>query len=871
MVEFGARLSLKDNMYATLQKNLKAQRQFAEQVSKTSSSIKGLGSQRASPTITAKDKASGIIKSVSKTVANVGNAVATPVVKVKDTASKVVSKLKTNLGGVCKKVWTPIVKAKDMASKVLSGIGQGLKKIGSTVAKATVAIKDGATKALAKIGSTLKTLAKGVTIAVGVAGAGLTALVGGAVSEGASMEQNIGGVETMFGADAGAVMANANKAYKTAGLSANEYMESVTSFSASLLQSLGGDTKKASEVADMALIDMADNANKFGTDMSSIQNAYQGFAKQNYTMLDNLKLGYGGTKEEMQRLLTDAQKITGVKYDINNLSDVYGAIHAIQDKMGVTGATANEASTTFSGSFSAMKASAKNLLAGLTTGGDITPQMEQLIDSASTFLFDNAIPMVGRVIESLPTAIGVAIEKGAPKIKQLGGKIVSALKSGLKSMLPAGMAEMVDPVFNGIGSTITKAISTAKSVFQSLLPAISNIITTLAPVVGQIGDLFFEIAPIIADTLGSAFGEGGGLVQGFADLVSGAIPIVKQVVMSLAQVFKAVIPAIQPILTTLGSMVQTIFPVIQDVITTFGDIVAQVFPIVANIISVALSAIMPIIQALATLIQTALPIISSIVSVVAGVIQTVMPVISQIFADVGGKIAQIITGIVVPIVQKLGDIFQKIAPVIQMAVEVVSNVLSVAWSIISPILDLVISIFELLWSILEPIIDALVDAFMWLWEKLEPVFSWFSDAVSAVGDAVGGVVDWIGGAVDTVGSWFGFAYGKDRVPYDNYPAVLHQGEKVLTRNQADQYERVMSTRGVQINNALQPLDKTLSNDTGSTGNAGQLQEVQAVSKAGATVNIEKLADTVVLEKDADVDKVVEDMVKKFRKLVPNIA
>ena len=574
----------------------------------------------------------------------------------------------------------------------------------------------------------------------------------------------------------------------------------------------------------------------------------------------------------MQRLLKDATKLTGVEYDIKNLSDVYNAIHAIQENIGVTGTTAKEASSTFSGSFASMKSSAKNLLANLALGGDITSSMEQLIDTASTFLFDNALPMIGRIFEKLPDAIGVAIKKGAPKIKQLGGTIVKALKEGLKNMLPAGMAEMVDPVFNSIGSAITKAIETAKSVMQSLLPAISHIITTLAPVVEQIGDLFFEVAPIVAESLGNAFGEGGGFVELFADIVSGAIPVVRQVILSLVQVFDAVIPAIQPILTTLGSMIQMLFPVIQDIIVTFGDSVAEIFPVIAHVISVALTACMPIIQALATLIQTALPIVSNVISVVAGVIQTVLPVVSQIFTDVGGKIAEIINGIIVPIVQKLGDIFAKIAPAIQSAVTIVSSVISVAWSIISPILDLVISVVKLVWSIMEPIIDALVTAFVWLYDKLEPIFSWLANALSSVGDAVGGVVDWIGGAVDTIGGWFGFAYGKDRVPYDNYPAVLHQGEKVLTRNQADQYERAMSTRGVQLNNALQPVDRDVSNsgNTGGVGTTGQHEEVREISKAGTTVNIEKLADTVVIEKEADVDRVVEDMVKKFRKLVPNM-
>ena len=255
MIEFGARLSLKDNMHATLQKNLKTMKKFSDQVKRVNDNVKSFARAKVAPVIQAKDK-----------------------------ATTVINKLKDKLKGIAKTVAKPFIALKDRASPIIEKVKGGLKKVGSTVAKATVAIKDVATAGLSKIGGTLKTLAKGVTIAVGIAGAGVGALLKGSLGAGASMEQSIGGVETLFGADAGAVMANADNAYKTAGLSANEYMETVTSFSASLLQSLSGDTKKASAVADMALIDMADNANKFGTDMGSIQNAYQGFAKQNYTI-----------------------------------------------------------------------------------------------------------------------------------------------------------------------------------------------------------------------------------------------------------------------------------------------------------------------------------------------------------------------------------------------------------------------------------------------------------------------------------------------------------------------------------------------------------------------------------------------------------
>lgn len=261
---------------------------------------------------------------------------------------------------------TPVVRVKDKATSTISKINNKVKTLGKQVAAPVVKAKDATEKGLSAISGKLKGLAAGVIIPATIAATAVTtAVVGGAVGQGARLEQSTGGVETLFKGDASAVKANADKAFQTAGLSANDYMEQVTSFSASLLNSLNGDTAKSAKIADMAMIDMADNANKFGTNIESIQNAYQGFAKQNYGMLDNLKLGYGGSKEEMERLLKDAQKLPeamGRKFDISNLSDVYEAIHLIQDNMGVAGTTAKEASQTFSGSFSAMKAAAKNVL-----------------------------------------------------------------------------------------------------------------------------------------------------------------------------------------------------------------------------------------------------------------------------------------------------------------------------------------------------------------------------------------------------------------------------------------------------------------------------------------------------------------------------
>src|SRR5699024_6705171 len=208
-------------------------------------------------------------------------------------------------------------------------------------------------------------------------------------------------------------------------------METVTSFSASLISSLGGDTEKAVKYADMAITDMSDNANKMGTDMESIQNAYQGFAKENYTMLDNLKLGYGGTKSEMERLLADAQELTGVKYDINNLDDVFMAVHAIQEEIGITGTTALEAEETISGSLNAMKSAFTNTLGALAIGENTQGPFTALAETMSTFIFGNLLPMIGTIFQSLPTALIAFFQTAAPLLITEGGNLIAQLGNGL--------------------------------------------------------------------------------------------------------------------------------------------------------------------------------------------------------------------------------------------------------------------------------------------------------------------------------------------------------------------------------------------------------------------------------------------------------
>lgn len=343
------------------------------------------------------------------------------------------------------------------SAKGISGMIQ--KEMGGEVASAGVSAGE-------SLGSKMMGAVSGV-----IAAAGIGKAIGASITEGAALQQSLGGVETLFKDSADKVKGFANEAYKTTGLSANAYMENVTGFSASLLQSLGGDTDKAAETANMAMIDMSDNANKMGTSMGSIQLAYQGFAKQNYTMLDNLKLGYGGTKQEMQRLLSDAEKLTGVKYDMNNLSDVYSAIHAIQENLDITGTTAREAATTFTGSFESMKAAAQNVLGKLSLGEDIQPALQALMETTSTFLFGNLIPMIGNILKQIPNLIlggikGVFSGIFGEGLGSIMGGIVTAIGS-------AFLAFKAFSVVSGMLSGIPAVLTTIKTAVTGLFTAMS--------------------------------------------------------------------------------------------------------------------------------------------------------------------------------------------------------------------------------------------------------------------------------------------------------------------------------------------------------------------------------------------------------------
>lgn len=414
-----------------------------------------------------------------------------------------------------------------------------------------------------KLGNGLQTAAKIGAAAVGAAAAGITALTTAAANNYAEYEQLVGGVETLFKQSADVVQQYAANAYKTAGMSANEYMETVTSFSASLLQSLDGDTNAAAEKANLAITDMSDNANKMGTSMEMIQNAYQGFAKQNYTMLDNLKLGYGGTKEEMQRLLKDAEKLSGQKFDLSSYGDIVDAIHVVQTEMGITGTTAKEASETISGSIASAKSAWSNLVTGIADDeADFDTLMDNFVGSV-TAAADNIAPRIGIALngvaeliqeivpvamqyipqiitEFLPTiadaavgivtSIGTAIFDNIDQILMFGQQMLDSLLSGITSnvdSISGPVTEIITKFANFIAENLPEIIMAGINILGALLVGIIQAIPELATAATK---AVIELASYIlsVENLEKVLAVGGDLIESLAEGISNALDLLVQ-------------------------------------------------------------------------------------------------------------------------------------------------------------------------------------------------------------------------------------------------------------------------------------------------------------------------------------------------------
>lgn len=447
-----------------------------------------------------------------------------------------------------------------------------------------------------KLGSGLKVVGAGMAVAAGVAGAaavGLSKQVIGAYGE---YEQLIGGVETLFGTAADKVQGYADQAFQTAGMSANQYMETVTGFSASLLQSLGGDTAKAADVADQAVTDMADNANKMGSDISSIQNAYQGFAKQNYTMLDNLKLGYGGTKEEMQRLLDDASKISGIEYDISSFADVTEAIHVMQTEMGITGTTAKEATETISGSLAGMWSAWQNLLAGLgSADADVGKLVDNVVEQFG-YVVKNITPVLENIISALPT-------------------LLNGLVSAIGGMLPT--------LLTAVTSLFSQVLSTLLSLLPDLIPVFVDALMTIVGTIIDNLPLLIDAAIQLVTTL----------VAGIAQALPTLIPAAIQAIITIVQGLVDNLPLI------LDAALQLITGLAQGLLTALPVLINSLPKIISSLIDFLIGSIPMIIEAG---IQLLIALVNDLPTIITAIVDAIPFIITAITAAFNDAIPQLI-------------------------------------------------------------------------------------------------------------------------------------------------------------------------------------------------------------------------------------
>ncbi len=579
-------------------------------------------------------------------------------------------------------------------------------------------------KAESKLGKAFKAVGKGAVVAGKAIGAGMLAgatavgtLVTKSIQSYADYEQLVGGVETLFKESAQKVQEYAANAYKTAGLSANEYMETVTSFSASLLQSLEGDTNAAAEKANMAITDMSDNANKMGTDMALIQNAYQGFAKANYTMLDNLKLGYGGTKEEMARLLADAQAISGIKYDISSYADIVDAIHVIQTEMGITGTTAKEASTTISGSITSMKASWQNLLTAISTD-----------DLPFDTYVNNFVDSVATVADNLMPRIEIALGGVVKLIDRLAPVIIEKFPSLFSTLLPAlvnGATGMVNALVNAL---------------PGILGAVTGVLPTL---ISSVIGVFNTLVQMIPDILGQLLGSINGLIP---QLVSSLVGVIVTVVNEIPNILGVLVTYVPQAIQLLVDALLTNLPIlISGLVTMFTELYNQL----PTIIGVLLSMVVNIVTMLAEQLPVILPLwLNAIMDLITLLIEQI-PVILPLIVNACLTIISLLQEQLPVLIPML---INAVISIVYLLIEQLPIIIPM---LIEAVITIVMAIVQALPDILKALTDALPAILQAVWDAIVMVFTnlpqWFGQLFQAAIDIIEGIWDAL--VVFLVGIW----------------------------------------------------------------------------------------------------------------------
>ncbi len=507
-------------------------------------------------------------------------------------ASEAMKKAYADIGYVAGETHKKVDKHLDKTGKKTVDIKAKMKSMFSAIGKGALT----SVKALAKVSVAA---AKIGVVAATIVATGLTAMTKSAVEQYADYEQLVGGVETLFKDSSDKVVEYANNAYKTAGLSANDYMDTVTSFSASLLQGLEGDTAQAAEYANLAITDMSDNANKMGTSMEMIQNAYQGFAKQNYTMLDNLKLGYGGTASEMARLINDSgvlgDTMTVTADNVNSVSfdKMIEAIHVVQTNMDITGTTAKEAATTIQGSIGMVKSAWANLLIGMADPSqDMGVLMNNLVDSAMA-VADNLVPRIADTLPRVVTGISSLAQKLAPHIPPLIEQLLPSLIQGATSLLSEvvnNLPGILETLLPGIGGELGQSISTAlNSVFSTLTSILPSILQLVGPVLTTLSTLLNLLLPPMMQIIQA-------VLPPLTNLINMLLPPVTQIIQSLLPVLMAILQPILELLQPFLDMLTPIIDLVMQVVTPLTDLINMILPPLVELLSMLMEDYLNVLQ-----------------------------------------------------------------------------------------------------------------------------------------------------------------------------------------------------------------------------------------------------------------------------------
>lgn len=752
-----------------------------------------------------------------------------------------------------------------------SKIGKEFGSQGNAAGKAfgdsmTVGI-DGGAKKSSGILTGLGTVAKGAATAA-VAGftaltGAVTAIGGAALSAYADYEQLVGGVDTLFGSASQTLQGYAAEAYKTCGMSANQYMTQATSFAASLVSSCSGDVAKAADYANMAMGDMSDNVNKMGSDMTDVQNAYQGFAKQNYTMLDNLKLGYGGTQAEMKRLIADANKLRqeqGKNADltIDSYADVVEAIHTVQENMGITGTTAKEAATTISGSIGMAKAAWENFITGLGRDDvDFSQLTQQLLESIGA-VATNVAPRVAQIGKGIVEAFPVVLSGLGPV---LGPVLSEALATAwniavgalaeLGIQLPTVDASQITGAFQAIADTAASVVGTCKSAFGQLGEQIPGIWDTIVSTIGgAVTTIISAVSPFVTYFASQMLPAIASFASGAVGAFSAVWPVIEQLGSTLLNVGQAILPVLHnafamivPIISQVIGVAMQLFaavsPLVSQVgaalmpaITSIGTALANLANAVLPILASGMQIVLSVAQMLIPVIQTVLPVVGSIVSVVGGGIATVVAAVSggvnAVVAFVGSLVSSALS-LVSGLVSSIAGYFSTMVSTMANAAQRVYAAVTGAFSaLVGAVSSHVGSLMSTISSIPGQVMDFFAGAGSWLVDSGRALINGLTQGIQ---NAIGGALSTVSDAVSQIRSFFPFSPAK-RGPFSGHGYTTYSG-KALMEGWA---EGIGNGTGA-VKSAITSALASASSLIGSGITVAPSVAVAGAGAAGATYNV----------------------------------